>query len=174
MFSPKSSSDPAGFYDFTANDIDGNPVSLEQYRGNVLLLVNVASKCGFTYQYKSLEALYRQYKDTGLIVLGFPSNDFLRQEPGSNDAIKEFCLKKYNVSFPLFAKISVGGRKVHPLYGYLTSKSTNPEYGGRITWNFNKFLINRKGAIIGRFGSKQNPDDPDVVVAIEDALGRED
>lgn len=170
MLSPKKSSIPEALYDFNVNSVEGNPVSFEQFRGKVLLLVNVASKCGFTYQYKALEELYNQYKEVGLVVLGFPANNFLGQEPGSNEEIKEFCQLTYGVSFPLFAKISVKGRKIHPLYGYLTSKSTNPEFGGPITWNFNKFLIDRNGEIVGRFSSKKNPDDPDVVSAIEDAL----
>ena len=151
-------------------DIEGNSTSLEAYRGKALLIVNVASKCGFTYQYEGLEALYQKYKDDGLAVLGFPSNDFLGQEPGTEAEIQTFCSTKYQVTFPLFSKIPVKGRSMHPLYKYLTSKQTNPKFSGRITWNFNKFLISGTGEIINRFGSKDEPESPAVVTAIEEAL----
>jgi glutathione peroxidase len=160
----------SGIYGINVEDINGSLKSLGDYRGNVILAVNVASKCGFTYQYESLEALYQKYKDQGFVVLGFPSNDFLRQEPGSNEEIREFCSLNYGVTFPMFAKIKVKGRRMHPLYRYLTSAQTNPEYPGRITWNFNKFLINSSGEIINRFGSKEEPDSPAVIRAIEEAL----
>jgi glutathione peroxidase len=156
--------------DFTMKSIDGNDVKLDGYRGKVLLLVNVASKCGFTPQYQGLESIYEKYKDQGLVVMGFPANNFLWQEPGSNEEIKTFCTAKYNVSFPMFAKISVKGDKIHPLYKFLTSKQTDPEFGGGISWNFNKFLVDRGGKIIARFGSKDKPEDGKVVQAIEQAL----
>lgn len=161
----------ASVYGFTVNDIDGKAVSLEQYRGKVLLIVNVASKCGFTYQYEGLEALYRTYRERGLEILGFPSNDFLGQEPGTNAEIKQFCSLNYEVSFPLFEKITVRGRKTHPLYRYLTEKKTNPAFSGPISWNFNKFLVGRDGRILARFESKVEPLSDTVAAAVEAALG---
>jgi glutathione peroxidase len=157
-------------YDFKVADIDGNDVNLADYKGKVLLVVNVASKCGFTPQYKGLENIYRQYKDKGFEILGFPSNDFLGQEPGTNEQIKSFCQLNYNVSFPMFSKISVKGKDIHPLYKFLTDKSTDPNFAGGITWNFNKFLIDRKGNIINRFGSRTEPQSPETIKAIEEAL----
>jgi glutathione peroxidase len=161
---------PTSIYEFTVEDIEGNEVGLGDFRGRVLLIVNVASKCGFTPQYEGLQELYETYRDRGLVVLGFPANDFLWQEPGTNAEIKTFCSTRYGVTFPMFAKISVKGRDQHPLYRFLTDKRTNPEFGGRITWNFNKFLIGRDGTIRARFGSRTTPDDPKVAAAIEEAL----
>jgi len=157
-------------YDFNAADIDGNDVNLADYKGKVLLIVNVASKCGFTPQYKGLESIYRKYKDRGFEILGFPSNDFMGQEPGTNEQIKSFCQLNYQVSFPLFSKITVKGKNIHPLYKFLTEKSTDPDFAGGITWNFNKFLIDRKGSIVNRFGSRAEPQSPEVTKAIELAL----
>jgi glutathione peroxidase-family protein len=161
----------SGLYDFTVRDIDGRDVLLEEFRDRVILIVNVASKCGFTPQYEGLEALYRRYKDRAFVVLGFPANNFMRQEPGTNEEIKSFCTLNYDVSFPMFSKISVKGRDIHPFYDYLTNKKTNPRFGGKITWNFNKFLVSRSGEIIARFGSKDAPQAPKIVAAIEKALG---
>ncbi len=158
------------FYDFSLYDIDGKPVSLAHYRGKVLLVVNVASKCGFTYQYAALEELYKKYRGSGFEVLGFPSNDFLGQEPGSNEQIKEFCSLSFGVSFPLFAKISVRGRKIHPFYRFLTDKKENPGFGGPISWNFNKFLIDRDGRIVARFGSRDEPMSEKVTAMVEQSL----
>lgn len=160
----------SGLYQIEVVDIEGRRATLEEYRGKVLLIVNVASKCGFAYQYDSLQELYEKYANDGLIVLGFPSNDFLRQEPGTNEEIIAFCRLNYGVTFPMFDKISVTGRKIHPLYRHLTSRDTNPEFSGRITWNFNKFLVNGSGKIIDRFKSKDEPDSPRVTTAIEEAL----
>ncbi|OGV82974.1 MAG: glutathione peroxidase [Lentisphaerae bacterium RIFOXYB12_FULL_65_16] len=157
-------------YDFTMKDIDGKDVSLSDFKGKVLLLVNVASKCGFTGQYAGLEALYKAYAARGFVVLGFPANDFLWQEPGTEAEIKSFCTLNYGVTFPMFAKISVKGKDIHPLYAFLTAKETNPNFDGAISWNFNKFLIGRDGAIAGRFGSRTKPDDKDLVAAVEKAL----
>lgn len=157
-------------HSFELEDIDGNATTLAEYAGKVLLVVNVASKCGFTYQYEALEAVHGKYNDQGLVVLGFPSNDFLGQEPANNEEIKEFCSLNYGVTFPMFSKTTVKGRKMHPLYKHLTSKETNPDFGGRITWNFNKFLIGSNGEIINRFDSKTEPDSPEVITAIEQAL----
>jgi glutathione peroxidase len=156
--------------DFTMKSIDGNDVKLDTYSGKVLLLVNVASKCGYTKQYKGLEAIYQKYKEQGLVVMGFPANNFFWQEPGTNEEIKTFCTTKYNVTFPMFAKISVKGSKIHPLYKFLTSKQTNPEFGGGISWNFNKFLVDRTGKVVARFSSKDEPESVKVVQGIEQAL----
>jgi len=156
--------------DFTMKSIDGDDVKLDSYSGKVLLLVNVASKCGFTPQYRGLESVYKKYKEQGLVILGFPANNFFWQEPGSNEEIKTFCTTKYNVTFPMFAKISVKGDKIHPLYKFLTSKQTNPEFGGAISWNFNKFLVDRAGKVVARFSSKDEPESEKVVQAIEQAL----
>ncbi len=166
-----TTTEASSIYDFQMEDIDGRVVGLQEYRGKVLLIVNVASRCGFTYQYEGLEALYREYAGRGLVVLGFPANDFLGQEPGSNAQIKEFCTLNYAVSFPLFAKIHVKGRGAHPLYRFLTDERTNPRFAGRITWNFNKFLIGRDGTILDRFGSKEEPGSERVRRAVEQALG---
>jgi glutathione peroxidase-family protein len=157
-------------YSFTMNDIDGKPVSLEQYRGQVMMIVNVASKCGFTPQYQGLQKLYETYHDRGLVILGFPANNFLRQEPGNDAEIKSFCTINYGVTFPMFSKLSVKGRDQHPLYRFLTDKKSDPEFSGGITWNFNKFLINREGKIIARFGSRTKPEDAELIAAIEKAL----
>ncbi len=155
-------------YDIPLKDIDGKPVSLEKYKGKVLLIVNVASKCGLTPQYKGLEALQEKYRDKGFTVLGFPCNQFASQEPGSNEQIKEFCSAKYNVSFPLFDKLEVNGPNRHPLYVALAGKDS--PYPGDIKWNFNKFLIGRDGKIIKRFEPKTTPESPEVVQAIQEAI----
>lgn len=168
--SPKEPVVATSIYDFTLKDIDGNDVNLGKYKGNVLLIVNTASRCGYTPQYEALQAIFERYRDRGFYVLGFPANNFMGQEPGTDKEIKEFCTLKYNVTFPMFSKISVTGSDQHPLYRFLTNKKTNPEFGGDISWNFNKFLISRDGKIVARFGSKDKPDDPAVVAAIENAL----
>ena len=167
---PEEETNMTGLYDFRVLDIDGNEVQLSKYKGKVLLIVNVASKCGFTPQYEGLQNLYARYKEQGFVVLGFPSNDFLGQEPGTNEQIKTFCKLNYGVEFPLFTKISVKGRGMHPLYKFLTEKSTNPRFAGVITWNFNKFLIDRTGEIVNRFGSRTKPESPEIVTAIEECL----
>jgi len=157
-------------YDFTLNSIDGQAAPLSGYHGKVLLLVNVASKCGFTPQYEQLEAIYEKYKDKGLVVIGFPANNFMAQEPGTNEEIKQFCSRKYNVTFPMYSKISVKGDDKAPLYQFLTDKSANPSTGGEIKWNFTKFLVGRDGKIVARFEPAVKPDAPQVVEAIEKAL----
>lgn len=154
-------------YDFTMKDIDGKDIELESFRGKVVLIVNVASKCGFTPQYAGLEKLYEKYKDRGFAILGFPANNFMRQEPGTDAEIKTFCTSKYNVTFPMFSKIGVRGKDQHPLYKYLTDKKSDHEFGGAISWNFNKFLVGRDGKIVYRFGSKTTPEDEELVKAIE-------
>ena len=160
----------SSIYDFTMKDIDGSDVGLATFKGKVVMIVNVASKCGFTGQYAGLQSLYEKYKDRGLVILGFPANDFLWQEPGSDSKIKQFCILEYGVTFPMFAKIHVKGRDQHPLYAYLTDKRTSPETGGKITWNFNKFLVGRDGRIVARFGSRTKPESKALVAAIEKAL----
>ncbi len=149
-------------------DINGKPASLKDYNGKVLLVVNVASKCGFTPQYEALEAMHRKYKDKGFSVLGFPCNDFGKQEPGSNEEIKQFCSSKFNVTFPMFDKLHVKGPEQHPLYAALTGKEA--AFPGDVKWNFGKFLIGKDGKILKRFDSKVTPDSPEMVQAIETAL----
>ena len=151
-------------------DIDGNDVDLAGYRGKVVLIVNVASKCGFTGQYAALEALYKKYKDQGFVILGFPANDFLGQEPGADGEIKSFCSLTYGVSFPMFSKVSVVGGDKAPLYRDLTERSTNPDHAGGVKWNFTKFLVGRDGKVIDRFAPTTKPDADEVVAAIERAL----
>jgi glutathione peroxidase len=158
-------------YDFTMKSIDGQQVSLNSYSGKVVLLVNVASKCGFTPQYAGLEALYEKYKDRGFVIVGIPANNFAQQEPGTNEEIKKFCSNKYNVTFPMMAKVSVLGDDKTPLYSFLTDKSENPRIGGDIKWNFTKFLFDRNGKPVARFEPAVTPDSPEVTAAIEAALG---
>ena len=157
-------------YNFVMKDIDGKEVDLSDYQGKVLLLVNVASKCGYTTQYEGLQKIYSKYKDLGFVVLGFPANNFKGQEPGTDEEIKEFCQMNYGVEFPMFSKISVKGDDIHPLYKFLTSKEGSGEYSGEISWNFNKFLIDSSGKVINRFASKDKPESEKVVSAVESAL----
>lgn len=159
-----------GIYQFIVQDINGSNVNLSNYQDKVVLIVNVASKCGFTYQYEGLEKIYLQYKDQGFVILGFPSNDFMGQEPGSNEEIKNFCSLNYGVTFPMFSKIKVKGKDKAPLYAFLTDKKKNPKFGGDISWNFNKFLIDKKGNIIERFDSGVKPEDKKLIDALETAL----
>jgi glutathione peroxidase len=147
--------------------ITGDSTTLADFAGKVILLVNTASKCGYTPQYAGLEALYKTYKDSGLTVIGFPANDFKQQEPGTNTEIAEFCRSNYGVTFPMMEKISVKGETQHPLYKYLTTESPFP---GEITWNFNKFLLDREGRIVARFDTKIKPDDPQVIARIKELL----
>jgi glutathione peroxidase len=155
-------------YDIPLKDIDGKETTLKPYQGKVLLIVNVASKCGFTPQYAGLEAIYEKYKDQGLVVLGLPCNQFMFQEPGTSAEIKQFCSSKYNVTFPMFEKIDVNGDNRHPLYVLLAGKDS-PQ-SGMIKWNFTKFLISRDGKILQRYAPTTKPDSDDVVKAIEAAL----
>ena len=157
-------------YDYTLKSIEGDQVSLNSYQGKVLLLVNVASKCGFTPQYAALESLYEKYKDQGLVIVGIPANNFMSQEPGTNEEIKKFCTNKYNVTFPMMSKVSVKGDDQAPLYTFLTGKDSNPKFGGDIKWNFTKFLFDRKGDPVARFEPNVTPDSPEVIAAIESAL----
>ena len=154
---------------FTMKDINGKDVHLASFHGKVLLIVNVASECGLTPQYKQLQALYEKYNKEGLVIIGVPANEFGAQEPGTNEEIKAFCEKNYKVTFPMMAKVVVKGKDICPLYEYLTTK-TDKQFQGPISWNFAKFLINRKGEVVGRFEPRTSPDDKSIVEAIEREL----
>ncbi|MDZ4289014.1 MAG: glutathione peroxidase [Prosthecobacter sp.] len=158
----------AGLYDIPLKDIDGKDTSLKAYQGKVLLIVNVASKCGNTPQYTQLQELHEKFKNEGLVVLGFPANDFGKQEPGTNAEIKDFCSTKYKVSFPMFDKVVVKGPEKAPLYAALTGPES--PFPGDVKWNFGKFLVGRDGKIVARFEPKTKPDDTKVVEAIQTAL----
>ena len=158
------------FYTFDVETIDGIRTNLAPFQGQAVLVVNVASKCGFTKQYAGLQRLYETYRARGLVLLGFPSNDFMGQEPGSNSEIRQFCTLNFGVTFPLFAKIQVKGAGKHPLYAWLTDDTLHPGLGGEVSWNFNKFLVGRDGRLLARFGSRTAPDAPELVAAIEQAL----
>lgn len=156
--------------DYIPLSIEGKPVPLASYRGKVLLIVNVASHSIFTEQYHGLETLYQKYKDQGLVVLAFPSDDFGKEEPDGNDAIQQFTEGKYKITFPLFAKIALAGEQMAPLYQFLVDKQANPSTGGPIRWNFTKFLVDREGKVVARFEPDVTPDAPELAVAIEKAL----
>ncbi|HOQ32433.1 MAG TPA: glutathione peroxidase [Candidatus Hydrogenedens sp.] len=156
---------------FKVKSINGQEVDLQQYKGKVVMIVNTASRCGFTPQYQQLESLYQKYKDRGFVILGFPANNFMNQEPGSNEEIKKFCDLNYKISFPLFEKVSVDGSDICPLYQFLTSKDNAP-FDGSIKWNFTKFLIGKDGKTVARFEPKVKPDDPTVIETIEKELHR--
>ncbi|HLJ55418.1 MAG TPA: glutathione peroxidase [Chthonomonadaceae bacterium] len=156
--------------DFTMKDIDGNPVKLARYAGNVIMIINVASKCGNTPQYEGLEKIYEKYKGQGFTILAFPANDFGKQEPGDEKTIKEFCEATYKVKFPLFSKVIVKGDDKVSLYKFLTSKETNEQFAGDIDWNFAKFLVNRKGEVVARFKAGVKPESEPVISAIEKEL----
>ena len=162
----------SGPLQYTVKDIDGKDVALSQYQGKVVLIVNVASRCGNTPQYKQLEDLHKKYAGKGLVILGFPANEFGKQEPGTDAEIKEFCTSTYHVDFPMFSKIVVKGEGQADLYKNLTSKNTDPNFAGPISWNFEKFLIGRDGQVISRFTPKTKPDAPAVVKAIETELDK--
>lgn len=157
--------------DFNLKTIEGKDAPLSAYKGKVVLLVNVASYCGNTPQYKGLQALYEQYAKDGLVIVGIPANEFGKQEPGSDAEIKEFCETKYKISFPMMSKVVVKGNGIDPLYKHLTSKETNGKFAGDITWNFEKFLIGRDGQVISRFAPRVNPESEEFKNAIKKALG---
>jgi glutathione peroxidase len=154
-------------YDFTMKTIEGEDRSLSDYKGKVLLLVNVASKCGYTPQYEGLQALHEKYRDRGLVVLGFPSNNFMHQEPGTDSEIREFCTTTYGVTFEMFSKIEVKGSDQHPLYRYITSQ---PSVEGPVKWNFQKYLVNRKGELKAKYFSKTEPQDRELTDVLERLL----
>lgn len=157
-------------YDQPLETLEGNPASLSDYKGKALLIVNVASKCGYTPQYEGLQKLYATYKDRGFEILGFPCNQFLEQEPGTAEDIRSFCTTTYGVSFPLFGKIEVNGENRHPLYATLTQKTDHKGEAGDIKWNFEKFLVSPEGEVVGRFSTKVAPEHPALVEAIEGQL----
>ncbi len=157
------------FYDFTLTNIRGHEVSINDYKGNVIMIVNTASKCGYTKQYDDLQNLYNTYKDDGFVILGFPANNFGNQEPGSDMEIMEFCELNFNITFPMFSKVDVVGPKQHALFTYLTGVE-NHDYTGDINWNFEKFLVDRNGSLQRRFKTRENPMDERVQNAIKDLL----
>lgn len=167
-----SAGDVKQIYNYKMKTIDGDPTSLAKYKGDVLLLVNVASSCGYTPQYTALEAVYEKYKDKGLVIVGIPANNFANQESGTEAEIKTFCSKKYHVSFPMMSKVSVVGADQTPLYHYLTDKAKNPAIAGDVKWNFTKFLIARDGTPVTRFEPAVKPDSPEVIAAIEKELAK--
>lgn len=156
-------------YQYELKSIDGKNISLEQFKGEVLLIVNTASECGFTRQYAGLQKLYEKYSDEGLTVLGFPSNDFGGQEPGTDEEIAAFCEMNFGVEFPLFSRLSVKGDDKHPLFDMLTNEQ-NPDFTGEIGWNFEKFLVDRNGNLLRRFNSRTEPESEELISAIETAL----
>ncbi len=150
---------------FTVKDINGNEKNLSEYKGQLVLIVNVASKCGLTPQYEGLQKLYEKFKEKGFVILAFPSNDFLKQEPGTDEEIKEFCSLNYNVTFPMFSKIRVrSGKDQDGLYNYLTSEKTNPGFDGKIEWNFQKYLVDKTGKVVKKYNPKITPEEiePDI------------
>ncbi len=159
----------APIYNFTMKTIEGKDKPLVDYKGKVVMVVNTASFCGNTPQYKQLEDIYKKYKDKGFIIIGFPANNFGKQEPGSDSDIKLFCEKNYGVSFDMFSKISVKGDDIHPLYKYLT---TETEFKGDVEWNFAKFLVDKNGNVVARFKARMKPDDKEIVAKLEEALGQ--
>lgn len=160
----------ANVHDFTATTIDGEEKKLADYAGKTLLVVNVASQCGLTPQYRGLEELHRKYKGRGFAVLGFPCNQFAGQEPGSDEEIRTFCETRFGVTFPMFSKIDVNGEERHPLYAYLTEQSTQPDGPGDIKWNFAKFIVDKRGEVVGRFDPAVEPTAKELTTAIEEAL----
>jgi glutathione peroxidase len=160
----------SSLYEFTMNSLEGKPMPMADFKGKVMLLVNVASRCGYTPQYDGLEALYEKYKGQGLVVIGFPANNFGGQEPGTNAEIRDFCERTYHVKFPMYSKTSVKGADKTPLYQFLTSSAANPSTSGEIQWNFTKFLVDRSGKVIQRFEPDVEPQSREVVAAIEKAL----
>ncbi len=157
-------------HEFTLKALNGTPTPLASYKGKVMLIVNVASQCGYTYQYEGLQALYVKYKDKGLVIAGFPANNFGEQEPGTDAEIGAFCKSKFGVTFPMFSKISVAGNDKAPLYQFLTDKTANPKTGGEIPWNFTKYLVDRNGKVLARFDAPVEPESKELTSAIEAAL----
>jgi glutathione peroxidase len=160
-------------HEFTMDALNGTPTPLATFKGKVMLVVNVASQCGYTYQYEGLQQLYMKYKDQGLVVAGFPANNFGGQEPGTNAEIGAFCKSKFGVTFPMFSKTSVAGNDKAPLYQFLTDKTANPKTGGEIPWNFTKYLVDRDGKVLARFDSPVEPMSKELTAAIETALHRQ-
>jgi len=155
------------FYDFTVTDINGEDFNLAQLKGKKVLLVNTASKCGFTPQYEGLEELYKKYGDEEFVVIGFPANNFAHQEPGTDEEIAEFCSRNYDITFPMMSKISVKGEDIHPLYKWLTSEELNGVEDSKVGWNFQKYLIDEKGILVGHVGSRKKPDNDEILSFID-------
>lgn len=170
VVSMSEAADKSSPLSYQVKTLEGKDVELSAYQGKVVMIVNVASKCGRTPQYETLQKLHEAYKDRGLVILGFPCNQFGRQEPGSPEQIREFCEAKYGVTFDLFEKIDVNGPNAAPLYKHLTSQETNPQFAGNVRWNFEKFLIGKDGNIVARFGSGVDPASEAVIAAIEKEL----
>ncbi|HKB41498.1 MAG TPA: glutathione peroxidase [Gemmataceae bacterium] len=160
----------SGPLDFKVKDIKGKELDLSQYKGKVVLMVNVASRCGYTPQYEGLQALYKKYQDKGLVVIGVPANEFGKQEPGTNEEIAEFCESNYKVTFPMLSKVVVKGQGINPVFEFLTSKEKNPKFGGEIKWNFTKFLIGRDGKVAGRYEPAVKPESDELDKAITKEL----
>lgn len=171
MASITTTNQNAPFYNFNVTNIDGEEVTLSKYEGKVILVVNVASKCGYTPQYEGLQKVYESYKDEGLVILGFPANNFKGQEPGSDEEIKQFCTLEYGVEFPMFSKVSVKGEDQAELFKFLTSQP-NEDFEGDIKWNFEKFLINKEGTLVRRFRSGVKPESKDLTSAITSELSK--
>lgn len=170
MFTMSSvTNEDSPLYNFNVPDIDGNEISLSKYKGKVILIVNVASKCGFTPQYEGLQNIYEEYKEEGFVILGFPANNFNGQEPGSDEEIKQFCTLEYGVEFPMFSKLSVKGDDQAELFTYLTTQP-NPDFEGEIKWNFEKFLIDEEGNLKRRFRSTVKPESEELLSAIKEEL----
>ena len=167
-----TAADKPAALDFTMKSLDGKQVDLGKFQGKVVMVVNVASKCGLTPQYKQLQALYEKYQSDGLVILGFPCNQFRQQEPGTAEEIQKFCTLNYGVRFPLFAKIEVNGEGACPLYKYLTALGTKPTGAGKISWNFEKFILGRNGEVVARFSPRTTPDAPEVVKVIQAELAK--
>ena len=159
-------------YHINVDTINGKSILMDEYKGKTILIVNTASRCGFTGQYEGLQTIYEKYKDQGLIVLAFPSNNFIGQEPGSNESIANFCSTRFNITFPIFAKIDVKGKNQHPLFKWLTSKETNPSFNGGVTWNFNKFLISPKVKLLIGWKSNYTKKNNKIIAAIEQSLAK--
>ena len=157
-------------YNIEVKNISGESIKIKEFEGKLIMIVNTASRCGFTSQYSELEKIFNTYKDSGLVVLAFPSNNFMNQEPGSNDEIKQFCKLNYGISFPIFSKIDVKGKNQHPPFNFLTSKTTNPKHSGAVSWNFNKFLVNGAGSFEEHYLSGTEPDSMELKSAIEALL----
>ena len=169
----KKDKDVPAVLDFEMQSLDGEDVNLADYEGKVVLIVNVASKCGLTPQYEQLQSLHDKYADNGLAILGFPCNQFLWQEPGTGDEILEFCRVNYGVTFDMFAKVNVKGKEACDLYQTLSSLDTQPVGAGKVSWNFEKFIIGRDGEVVARFSPRTKPNDPEVLKAIEAELAKE-
>jgi glutathione peroxidase len=159
--------DKKTFYDFNVTTIDGQPINLSAFKGKKVLVVNVASKCGYTPQYAQLEELFQKYNDKNFVIVGFPANNFMSQEPGTNEEIKEFCTSKYQVTFPMMSKISVKGKDIDPLYSWLTSKDQNGVIDAPVKWNFQKFMINEQGQVVGYAAPGDKPFDEKIITWIE-------